>query len=229
MIKSEYNRDWEFAAVILRNTSKNRTNGIVFGLKDSDYEERKRLVDSLTSSLHDAFCPLWLPSKLLSLTSTAVSLESARTSDALWGVQRRTGLHGSAYGKSLKLIRTEEGNPVDVEQCIIDLTAVLDQCARLRSWCETVNQILSPLLHEKSKLHCDKLCGGQCQEVALEIVAQTVKGAQGHLQWFHDSASSHLQTVCLCFFKFPNYRTVSCHSLKITFDIGKSPMDDVIG
>jgi len=194
-MRSQYNYQWEFAAVVLRDADSGSINCLCVGLKDED-SERASLVSMLKLSPDRAFDIHWLPSSLVWLTCSDISCQCGRISDQLWAVQERTGLHGSAYGKNLIF---NEDNKIDVDQAIINLTAILDECARLRARTDNAMRLLVPL--KRATIRGNGADGRSCEPWVKEILdrsEQTLLGSQEYLQWFQATTSSHLQTVRTC-------------------------------
>jgi len=180
--------------MVLRNTTSGSINAICFGLKKEN-EEINAIFSELRSSREQAFNFFWLPMSLLSLTCAEMPLQCGRISHSLWKVQSRTGLHGGGYGKDLRLL---EGKHDLVEQGIVDLTAVLDRCARFLAKVDTVKRLLDVLNRSNDHRQNDNGVSSWMTK-NLEINRQTVLGCQEYLQWFQQSASSQLQTVSLGF------------------------------
>lgn len=192
-MKSEYNWPWEFAVMALRNTASGSINAICFGLKDAA-DETRSILSKLYSSDDQAFNVFWLPLTLLSRTCAEISLECGRIADSLWRVQNRTGLHGSAYGRDLSI---SEGGHVLIKQDIVDLTAILDRCARFRAKTDTIKRLLGLVARSNAQRRDENLGFKMWVGETLEKSRQIVLGSQEHLQWFQESASSQLQTVSI--------------------------------
>jgi len=173
------------------DTSTRSLNAICFGLKPEN-EEWNHFISELQSTRKQAFNFLWLPASLISLTCAEMSLECGRMAQSLWYVQNRTGLHGGAYGRDLRLL---EGKHDPVEQDIVDLTAVLDRCARFRAKVDAIKRLLDILKPSgESTREGDSGATGWVRE-KYDMNGQTVLGCIEHLEWLQQSASSQLQTV----------------------------------
>lgn len=99
----------------------------------------------------------------------------------------------TAKFKPARDLRLLEGKHDPVEQDIVDLTAVLDRCARFRAKVDTVKRLLY-ILEQSGESEGDSGVMRWVRE-KYEMNGQTVLGCKEHLEWLQQSASSQLQTV----------------------------------
>lgn len=173
--------------MVLVHASETTINCICIGLRKN---ERTQLADMIQEFAAMSLNELLVPICLLSLTCHDLSRSVKNLQDALWRVQRETGLYGSRFDR-----HAEDFHMLNFNTLIKRLTSMSDEYARSLSRISTIQRMLvsvEEMLEQQANRQDD---GQDVMKSQVHWIKQTIAGSEHYIKWYSKSSSGQVKTV----------------------------------